>query len=411
MSVVDESNVNLKRGISLPLLTLYGLGTILGAGVYVLIGKVAAVAGFHAPLAFLLAALLAGLSGCSYAALSSRYPRSAGESAYVQAAFSWPLLSQLIGWMVVATGLVSAATIARGFVGYFNVFFSLSSFWTISLLVVVLATLACWGVMQSVWAAAVITLLELAGLILVVVVASDSLMQLPENWGKLLPAAGAESGVYLAILSGAFLAFYAFIGFEDMVNMAEEVRQPQRTLPRAIIAALLISSVLYILIAIVAVLALPLAQLQQSDAPMTEILANYSKRAAVVISVISLVAVVNGALVQMIMGARVLYGMARQNLAPAILGRVHARWQTPVIATLLISACIWGFAIALPLLTLAKATSFIIIAVFMTVNLALIKVLLSEQMAPPDVMTVPVAVPVLASLMSAVFLWAQISQW
>ncbi len=403
----------LKRTLTYPLLTLYGLGTILGAGIYVLIGKVAATSGLYAPLAFIVAAVLAGLSGYSYAALSSRYPQSAGEAVYVQAAFSKQFLSTVVGWMVILTGVVSAATIANGFVGYLNQFVDISEFLAITVMLLGLCLLACWGVAESVKVAAVITALEVGGLLFVLALAGDSLALLPERLPELIPNI-SDGSAWFAILLGAFLAFYAFIGFEDMVNMAEEVKEPERTLPKAIFTALLVSSLLYAVIALVAILSLPLDVLQQSNAPMADILALHSEQASTIISLISLVAVMNGALVQIIMGARVMYGLGKQNLAPKWLGQVHAKFQTPVVATVLISLVVWVLAVALPLATLAKLTSFIIIVVFLLVNVSLIRILKAENAEQQEkqtdtkAMKVNPYVPYIASVMCILFLAVQI---
>ncbi len=405
---MDTSN-QLKRTISYPMLTLYGLGTILGAGIYVLIGKVAATSGMYAPIAFLLAASLAGLSGYCYAALSSRFPQSAGEAAYVQAAFGMKQLSSLVGWMVILTGVVSAATISNGFVGYLNVFIDTPKFWAITIMLIAMCALACWGINQSVKVAAVVTALELGGLILVLVLSGSSLSELPERAHEFIPDL-SDGHIWFTILLGAFLAFYAFIGFEDMVNMAEEVIEPERTLPKAIIAALIISSALYILVALIAMLELPLMELQNSTAPMTDILNHHSVQAGIIISIISIVAVVNGALVQIIMGSRVMYGMARQGLAPEALGAVHSKLKTPVVATVSITFIVWLLAVALPLETLAKITSFIIILVFLLVNISLIKILYKEKEVPAKAMKINNWVPVLATLMCLIFLGVQTLQ-
>jgi amino acid transporter len=399
----------LKRTISLPLLTLYGLGTILGAGIYVLIGKVAAASGMFAPISFLIAAVLAGLSGYCYAALSSRFPTSAGEVVYVQAAFGARSLSRLVGWMVILTGVVSAATIANGFVGYLNQFVQVSSFWAISIMLLSMCGLACWGVSESVTLAAGVTILEVGGLILVLALSGSALTELPARSHELIPDF-TDNTVWFSILLGAFLAFYAFIGFEDMVNMAEEVKEPEHTLPKAIIAALIISSVLYVLIALVAMMQLPLNELQQSEAPMADILNQHSKQAGMVISIISLVAVVNGALVQIIMGSRVLYGMAKQGLAPEGLSKIHSTFKTPVIATIIVSIVIWVLAVALPLITLAKITSFIIITVFLIVNISLIKILRQESFVPEKAMVIQAWVPFAAAFMCLFFLGVQLLQ-
>lgn len=398
----------LRRSLNLTLLTLYGLGTILGAGIYVLIGKVAGTSGMFTPWAFLLAAAVAGLSGYCYAALCSRYPQSAGEAAYVQAALGLKPLSTLVGWLVILTGLISAATISNGFVGYINLFVEISSFWAITLLLILMGGLASWGVSQSVIAATVVTLLEIGGLFLVIFVAGGSLGDLPQRLPEMIPTL-SQGEAWAGIALGAFLAFYAFIGFEDMVNMAEEVKEPESTIPKAIIIALAVSTLLYVLIALIAMMALPLAELQQSDAPMADILSSHNANASTLISLISLVAITNGALVQIIMGARVLYGMGRQGLAPSWLSYVHPKLQTPVVATALVTLVIWLFAIALPLTTLAKITSFIIIVVFLLMDISLAVILHREKQTgtPPKASQVAIWVPVLAAFLCVALLLLQ----
>lgn len=394
----------LKRSISFSMLTLYGLGTILGAGIYVLVGKVAITAGLYAPISFLIAALLAGVSGYSYAKLSAQFPKSAGEAVYIQEAFNKQTLSTLIGWMVVLTGIVSAATISKGFVGYLQVFIPTPDFWAITLLLITMTALAAWGVSESVMVTAITTIMGIVGLGLILIYSLPAFMTLPDRIHELTPPL-YNGEIWYGILLGAFLAFYAFIGFEDMVNMAEEVKEPQRTLPKAIIAAIIVSSLFYYFIALAAVLQLPLDELTASKAPMADIMQRHSQPMAWFISLISLAAVVNGALVQIIMGARVLYGMGKQGLAPAWLATLHPARQTPLLATLLLGGIVWLLATNLDLTNLAKITSFIIIVVFLLVNTALITLHYRGQTGP-----VKVWIPALGVIMCLVFLCLQIVQ-
>ncbi len=301
----------LERALSLPLLTLYGLGTILGAGIYVLVGKVAGYAGLHAPVAFLVAAGLAALTGFFYAELAARHPKSAGEAEYVQEGLRRRALSVLVGFLIVFTGLVSAATIANGFVGYLHVFVPVPSGLAVALLVLALGALAAWGIRESVWAATVITLVEIFGLVFILAVAGgQGLAALPARWPELLPP--WEAAAWHGILLGGFLAFYAFIGFEDMVNVAEEVKDPQRVLPKAILWSIALATLLYLAVALLAVLALPPPALAASGAPLALLYERATGEPPTLISAISLFAVVNGALIQIVMSARVLYGMSRE---------------------------------------------------------------------------------------------------
>lgn len=386
-------NVELKRSLNLPLLTLYGLGTILGAGVYVLIGKVTGIAGLYAPVAFLVSAVIAVFTGLSYAQLSARYPRSAGEALYVSHAFSWPVLSTCVGWLVIATGVVSAATLVNGFIGYLCVFIPVSEIIAISVVIAIITAVACWGITESVTIAATITSIELFGLLLTLGGLGDVLFTLPERWPALIPP--NDQGIWVGIFLGAYLAFYAFIGFEDMVNVIEEVVTPKRTMPLAIMLAIGIASVLYILIALVAVLSLSPEALSSSNSPMVSLLATKSNALAKAIGVISLIAIINGALVQIIMGARMLYGMGIQQLAPSFFIVVARSTQTPVRATLCIGTVIWLLATVFPLVTLAKATSFIILVVFTLVNISLVVIRLRED----DKFMFNLLLPIIGSLL------------
>lgn len=372
------------------MITFYGLGTILGAGIYVLVGKIAGVAGLYAPLAFLIAAAIAALSGFSYAELSSRYPRAGGESVYVQQGFGIRALSTLVGLLVALAALVSAATIAHGFTGYLNVFVNMPATPVIVAVVCALGGLAIWGILESAWAAAIATVIELAGLLLVIAVASPSLETLPARWPELLPS--ADAAAWSGIMLGAFLAFYAFIGFEDMANIAEEVRDPERNLPRAILLALGVATLLYLLVALVAVLSLPPQQLSASAAPLALIFERASGHPPTLIAAISLFAVVNGALIQIIMASRMLYGMSAAGWIPGIFAQVSVRTGTPVIATVAATCGVLLFALALPLAELARLTSTMVLAIFALVNLALIRVKRRDP-APPGARIYPGWIP------------------
>lgn len=372
----------LRRVLSLPLITFYGLGTILGAGIYVLVGKIAGIAGLYAPIAFLIAAAVAALSGFSYAELSSRYPHAGGEAIYIQQGLGIRALSTLVGLLVAAAGLVSAATIAHGFVGYLAVFVELPAPLVIVAVVLALGGLAIWGILESAWAAATATIVEIAGLVLVIAVAAPSLETLPARWPELLPP--ADAGVWSGIMLGAFLAFYAFIGFEDMANVAEEVRDPTRNLPRAILLALALATALYLLVTLVAVLSLPPVQLAASAAPLALIFETATGHPPTLIAVIGLFAVVNGALIQIIMAARMLYGMGRAGWIPGMFAQVGMRTGTPVVATVAAASGVLLFALALPLAALAKVTSAMVLVVFALVNLALIRIKRRDP-APPGV--------------------------
>lgn len=397
---------SLKRTISLPLLTFYGLGNILGAGIYVLMGKVVGAAGYFAPLAFFLASLVATFTALSYAEFASRHPHSAGEAVYLYEGFQWRFLSVLVGLLIALAGMVSAATMAKGFAGYFQLFFDLSPWLIMPGLLLLLGGIALWGIRESVRLIAVITLLEAGGLVLLLWVSRGSLSTLPENLPKLLSPSQGEN--WQGIIAGAFLAFYAYIGFEDMVNVAEEVKQAPRNLPLGIFFALIASTILYASVALVAVLSIEPAVLGQSDAPLALLYTSATGASPTIISLIGMVAVINGALIQLIMASRILYGMSRQGWLPVFLAYVHPQTHTPWPATLLVTGLITLLALLFPLVTLAAITSGLILVVFSLVNLALWRVK-RRIPHPTEARTFPLWVPIAGFCFSLGLLLAQLT--
>lgn len=395
----------LKRVLSLPLVTFYGIGTILGAGIYVLIGKVAGYAGMYALISFLLASILAGFSAFSYAELSARFPKSAGEAVYIEQGFHRRHLSTLVGLLIVLVGIVSTATLVHGFVGYLKVFVDWPDAWVIIAVAALMVAIVIWGIGQSVWIATLMTIAEIAGLLIIIWVARDGFLQLPIRGSELLP--GLDEDIWVGILLGAFVAFYAFIGFEDIVNVAEEVKEPERNLPRAIIIALVVTTFFYIVIAMVSILVVTPQQLAASDAPLAMLYQQVTGQHPTVITFISLASVLNGALIQIIMASRVLYGMGRQGWLPLRLGSVHGVTRTPIVATLTVGALIPLFALLLPLLSLAKLTSFITLSIFSLINLALWRIKQRDGSKAAR-FVIPYWVPVCGFFSSAAFLLFQI---
>jgi APA family basic amino acid/polyamine antiporter len=392
----------LRRVISGPFMVLFGLGTIIGAGIYVLIGEVAGQAGSWTPISFVLAALVAAFTGLSYSELVARIPRSAGEALYVRRAFGWSWLTVLVGWAVVFTGLVSAATLVRGLAGYgTDLLASPLWVWIVGAAILVSAV-AIAGVKQSVGLAVAITLIEIFGLVLIVAATFGEWTD-EENWQTWSEGLAHASG--LGIAAGAFLAFYSFIGFEDMVNMAEEVRSSARALPRAILAAIAVATVIYLIVALVAVVSVSPAWLAESQSPLTLLAEGTPWLPPQVIGVISLLAILNGVVVQFLMGPRVMYGMSRAGNGPSWLGVVWRRTQTPVPATLLFGGLLLVFALALPVARLAQITAAVILMVFILVNLALI---LIRRREPFTGFKVPRAIPYIGAVSCTLLLVAQV---
>ena len=396
----------LKRALNLPLMTLYGLGTTIGAGIFVLIGEVTAVAGAFTPWAFICAAILTGFSALSFAELCARYPKSAGEAVYVYEGLKSRGISTLTGILVAAVGITSSAAITVGSVGYLQEFIGLPPAILILLVILVIGSAAAWGIQESVTIAAALTLLEIGALIAVIWGGRDIIVSLDTRWRELVPGFGMSEAVY--ILSGSILAFYAFVGFEDMVNVAEEVNDPQRTMPRAIVLTLIVTMLLYGGVSIVATLGLPAEQLAGSPAPMAYIFRETTGASSTTISLIGIFAVLNGALIQIIMVSRVLYGLANRGQLPEILARIDPRTQTPLYATILTTLVVLCLALWFPLVMLARTTSATVLVIFAFVNLSLWRLKRSPP-ANSSIFVVPRWVPGLGFLISAALAVLQFS--
>ena len=367
----------LKRSIGFFALVFYGTGTMVGAGFYALVGKVAGSAGALLPLALLVASIVALFAVLTYGELVKRYPRAGGEAIYAQRAFRRRWLGGAVGWAVMLTGIVSAATLAHAFQNYLGVFISLPDWLVLSLFVLTLGLITAWGIEESVTFAVTITALEITGLLVVagllVYVGVDS----PDaglSAGELLPPdASGWWAVIPGILSGGFLAIYAFVGFEDMVNVAEEVEAPKNNLPKALLWALALTTALYLLVSIAAVLSVPLDVLVESEAPLAEIVRAQGEGWAKFIGFAGLLAGVNGALVQFIMASRVLYGMGGEGMAPQVFDSVAHRTRTPIRATVAVTLVIGVLAIGFQIEALARATSFVILMVFAVMHASVLR--------------------------------------
>jgi amino acid transporter len=364
----DDRSTGLRRVLGLPLLIFYGVGVTVGAGIFALVGEILGLAGERAPLAFLLAALLASLSAGSYAMLSRRFPRAAGAALYVGEAFG-PGLARIAGLGVALTGIFSSATISLAFASYLGSLVPLPAWLLAVALVAALAFVTCLGVKESVWTAAAITLLEVGTLVLIIALGAPELAD-GALWANVLAVPGDAASLGI-VAAAAAVAFFAFIGFEDIVNMAEETVRPERVLAPAIIATLAITTVIYVLVTMVAVAMSDRLDISASEAPMADLFTALSGWPGAPIAAIAAVAMINGVLVQMVMASRLLYGMARERLVPAWFGEVHPTRRTPVRAAIIIALAIAVLSLAAPLLGLARTTSYITLAVFTLVNLSL----------------------------------------
>jgi amino acid transporter len=363
-----EIDTALRRTVTLPWLVFYGVGVTVGAGIFALIGEIVRQAGSAAPLTFLVAGLIAAVTGVSYALLVHVFPLAGGAAVFVTRGLG-KAMGALTGFGVAATGIISSATISLAFAGYASALIGLPDWVFVSGIIVLLSGVAWWGVRESLIFAAAITILETGTLLVVILFGLPVLGDLP----PLADLAGVSGGMagLSVIVPGIVIAFFAFVGFEDIVNMAEETVDATATAPAAIVWTLGVTVVLYVALALIAV-SLPAREaLTASSAPMATLFSQVSGMSGQPISAIAAVAMVNGILVQIVMAARLLYGMAGEGLLPAWFRAVDPNRKTPARATFLVAAIILALALTLPLVHLAEMTSLVVLAVFALVNLSL----------------------------------------
>jgi amino acid transporter len=388
-----QEQEGLRRIVSKPLLVFFILGDILGGGIYALVGEVGGEVGGAIWLAFLVALLLASLTAASYAELVSKYPRAGGASLYTKKAFDSQLASFLVAFTVMASGVASASTLARGFGGdYLNEFISIEVVLAALAFILIVAVVNYIGIDFSVRINLVMTLVEVGGLILVVIV---GLGALGDGIGE--PSRAFEfkdgSGPLLAVLAGAAVAFYALIGFEDSVNIAEETREPRKVYPFALFLGLFVAGLIYLAVTMVASMAVPTETLVESEGALLEVvqvgpLAISTK----VFSAIGLLALANGALINMIMASRLLYGMANEDVLPRPFARLSSRktpWVAIIFTTLLSAALI----VSGDLGALADTTVLLLLFVFIVVNVTVL--VLRRDPIEEEHFEVPKFIPVL----------------
>ncbi len=350
-------------------MVLYGLGTTVGAGIYALIGEIANVAGTLAPWSFLLAALLAGFTALSFAQLSSRFPRAAGAALYVERGLDSARLARLVGFLVIFAGAVSSAALLNGFVGYLHAFLEVPRGAVISGAGILIIGIAAWGIAESVWIAGVISIVEVLGLLWITGLAGTEITPASLNLALYVP--DLSLAAWSGIVAGGVLSFYAYIGFEDMVEVAEEVEDVSHTLPRAILLTLGLSTLIYVLLVSTTIMAVGPALLADSAAPLADVYRHLTGSDPWIISLIGLFAIINGALIQVIMASRVIYGLASREQLPGVLAHVNGMTQTPLRATLVAGAIVLLLALAGNLALLAELTAVIMLTVFALVNFSL----------------------------------------
>jgi amino acid transporter len=391
------------------MLTLYGIGNIVGAGVYVLVGKIAEPAGYLAVLAFLVAALVAFGAALSYAELASRFPVSAGIAVYLHEAFKTRRLSTIVGLMLVGAGVVSSATLLKGFAGYFSQLTGIDPWIGMIAAAAILTAVMLKGIKESVGVAALLTVIEVGGLLFLVgsilFFQPTAVTTFTSGFSEALGSFDVAS--FAGIVSAAFIAFYAFVGFEDMVNIAEEVKKPQTAFPRAILISLAVVTILYVMVTVAALGVLAPHLLGSSTAPLADVFQVATGNGAEIIIIISLLATLNGVLVNVVMGSRFLYGMARRGWVPEWFSKV-SRWHVPARGTIVVSTLALIAALLLPIEQLAQATSLLLLCVFIAANVSLIVVRRRTQSGRDNLKISPTYMPWIGAIASTALLVGQI---
>jgi APA family basic amino acid/polyamine antiporter len=377
LKVGEQKEPSLKRNVNLFQAVMYGVGLILGAGIYVLIGDAAGIAGNAVWISFVVAAVIAAFTGLSYAELSSMFPKSAAEYVFVKNAFKNNLAAFVTGWLITFVAIASAAAVAIGFSGYLASFFpQFDPVLSAIILIAALSAVNFIGIRESVWMNTTFTLIELAGLAIVVAAAVLLGSFSQANYYEMPPVASGSFPLAAgAIIGAAGLVFFAYFGFENLANIAEETKNAPRTIPRALVISIAVTTGIYILIAVSAIALVGWESLSSTDAPLALAAEKaFGRTGVTVLSAIALFATSNTVLMMLVAGSRIMYGMSRERALPAALGRVHPATKTPGTAVVLMTLLTVTL-VALSrgnIFTVANIAVFAIFMVYVAVNLSLI---------------------------------------
>jgi APA family basic amino acid/polyamine antiporter len=410
-----EDQPQLRRVMGPGLLLLFVVGDILGTGVYALIGDVAAEVGGAAWLPFLVAFLIATVTAFSYLELVTKYPQAAGAALYAHKAFGVQFVTFLVAFVVMCSGITSASTASRFFAANFNTAFDLD--WgkvgtviVALLFMAMLATVNLRGVGESVKLNVALTIIEITGLLMVILVGLWAFTGSADvDFSRVVAfETAADKNAFLAVTTATSLAFFAMVGFEDSVNMAEETKDPVRVFPKVLLSGLTIAGVVYVIVSIVAVALVPIGTLEASDTPLVEVVKAGAPGLPIedILPFISMFAVSNTALINMLMASRLIYGMARQHVLPPVLGAVHPTRHTPWVAIVFTTLIAFGlifyvtaFANSDAIAVLGGTTSLLLLAVFAVVNVAVLVLRRDVREAGGQFRT-PTALPVIGCLAS-----------
>lgn len=400
-----DADTKLRRGITGPLLYLFILGDVLGAGVYALAGEVSGEVGGAVWVPLVVALLLALLTAASYAELVTKYPRAGGAAVFAQRAYGKPLVSFLVGYCMLAAGVTSAAGLSLAFAGdYLDPFLDVPQIPAAIVFLAIVALVNARGIKDSLRANVVMTVIEVSGLLLVVALGAVVLGRGDGDLGRVVEFREGVSP-WTAVLGAALIAYYSYVGFETSANVAEEVRDVRRVYPKALFGALLTAGVVYVLVGLAATTVLAPSELEDSTGPLLEVVnAAQVGIPSWLYALIALIAVANGALLTMIMASRLTYGMAEERLLPAPLRRVLPGRRTPWVAIVVTTVVAMALTAIGDLATLAQTVVLLLLIVFISTNAAVL--VLRRDRVEHDHFRAPTVLPVLA-LASCVLLLTQ----
>ena len=412
----SEKQPELKRVMGPGLLLLFVVGDILGTGVYALVGDVAAEVGGAAWLPFLIAFAVATITAFSYLELVTKYPQAAGAALYAHKAFGIHFITFLVAFIVMCSGITSASTASRAFAANFFTGVGVEDAPKAGVLILALLFMAALaainyrGVGESVKLNVVLTIVEITGLILVIAVGLWAFTGGGDvDFSRIVAFETAEDkNTFLAVTAATSLAFFAMVGFEDSVNMAEETKDPVKTFPKILLSGLSIAGVVYILVSIVAVALVPIGKLEESDTPLVEVVRAGAPGLPIdtILPFLTMFAVSNTALINMLMASRLIYGMARQHVLPPVLGLVHPKRLSPWVAIIFTTVIAFGLIIYVStaassnaIAILGGTTSLLLLAVFAVVNVAVL-VLRRDVRETGGHFKTPTALPVIGFIVS-----------
>jgi amino acid transporter len=389
------------------LLLLFIVGDILGTGIYALTGQVAKHVGGAVWLPFFVAFVVAALTAFSYLELVTKYPKAAGAALYTHRAFRIHFVTFLIAFAVMCSGITSAATASRAFAANFSDsmslgFSALGVTVTGLVFMAVIAAVNFRGVGESVKLNVLLTIVELTGLLIIITI---GLWAIGAGTGDLSRTmtfnTTADGGAFWAVIAGTTLAFFAMVGFEDSVNMAEETKDPSRIFPKVLLTGLLITGVVYVLVSISAIALVAPAELGEGETPLLKVVQAGAPAFPVeVFGFITMFAVANSALINMLMASRLIYGMSREHVLPPVLGKVHATRRTPYVAiafTTLLAIALITFVGEIP--ALGGTTALLLLGVFTVVNIAVL--VLRKDPVDHQHFRAPTIVPILGAITCA----------